>query len=272
MKKEILHFAHANGFPGGSYNKLLEHFNDEYKVIAIDRLGHNPKYPVNNNWTNLADELISFLEKNSDSPVIGAGHSLGSLVTFIAAYKRPELFKAVIMLDPPFVTGAWGLVFRFLKFTGIADRITPAGQSSGRRSVWTDMREAEAYFMSKKLFQQFDPASLSNYMEYGIKPCSEGLCLSYDVSTEVKIFQTMPDNIGSYNKPLGIPGSLIYGETSHAVHIPTLKKFTALHGFNLCTSPGGHLFPLEKPDEAAAVLKSELNRILKKQPSEKAAS
>lgn len=265
MKKDILHFAHANGFPGGSYNKLLSNFRDNYKVIAIDRLGHNPEYPVNNNWTNLADELIHFLESYADSPVIGAGHSLGSLVTFIAAYKKPGLFKSIIMLDPPFVTGVWGLVFRFLKFTGIADRITPAGQSSGRRSVWSDMREAESYFMSKKLFQQFDRISLNDYMKHGIVPCDDGLCLSYDVSTEVNIFQTMPDNMGSYSRPIGIPGSLIYGETSHAVHLPTLKKFTALHGFNLSTSTGGHLFPLEKPDEAAAVIKRELHRILTEQ-------
>ncbi len=272
MKKEILHFAHANGFPGGSYNKLLSHFREQYKVIAIDRLGHNHEFPVNNNWTNLADELIAFLEKEAGSPVIGAGHSLGSLVTFIAAYKRPDLFRAVIMLDPPFVTGIWGLVFRFLKFTGAADRITPAGQSSGRRSVWSDIREAETYFLSKKLFRQFDPASLSDYMKYGTESCDNGLCLSYDVPTEVKIFQTMPDNIGSYNRPLGIPGALIYGDTSHAVHLPTLKKFTALHGFNLCTSPGGHLFPLEKPDDAAAVMKRELENIFAVTSADRAAS
>jgi len=272
MGKEILHFAHANGFPGGSYNKLLNHFREKYEVSAINRLGHNPQYPVNNNWTNLADELISFLEKNSGYPVIGAGHSLGSLVTFIAAYKRPDLFKAIIMLDPPFVTGIWGLIFRLLKFTGAADRITPARQSSRRRSVWSDMREAEAYFLSKKLFSQFDPETLSDYMKSGTESCDDGLCLTYDVSTEVKIFQTMPDNIGSYSRPLGIPGALIYGETSHAIHIPTLKKFTALHGFNLCTSPGGHLFPLEKPDEAAAVIKRELDRIQMERSAERAAS
>lgn len=271
MKRETLHFAHANGFPAGSYNRLLDCLRGEYKVIAIDRLGHNPLYPANNNWTNLADELISFIEGNADRPVIGAGHSLGSLVTFIAAYKRPELFKALIMLDPPFVTGAWGLVFRFLKFTGLADRITPAGKSSGRRSAWRNMREAEAYFMSKKLFREFDPASLKDYMKHGIEPCGKELCLSYDVSTEVEIFRTMPDNIGSYKRPTGIPGTLIYGDASDAVHLPALKRFTSLHCFNLCTAPGGHLFPLEKPLEAAAVIKRELGRMMGP-TSEKAAS
>lgn len=258
MKRETLHFAHANGFPGGSYNRLLGHFRNEYNVIAIDRLGHNPLYPVNNNWSNLADELIDYIEKRAGTPVAGVGHSLGSLVTFIAAHKRPDLFKSVIMLDPPFVTGGWGALFRFLKFTGLADRITPAGQSKWRRYMWSDMKEAEAYFMSKRLFRQFDPCSLNDYMEHGIKTCDKGFCLSYEVPVEVKIFQTMPDNMGSYGKLPGIPGAVIHGEASNAVHRPTLRKFTALHGFNLCTAPGGHLFPLEKPDEAAAVIKREL--------------
>ncbi len=261
MGRGVLHFAHANGFPAGSYNRFLDHFRSGFDVIAIDRLGHNPQFPVNNNWTNLAEELIDFLEKEAGSPVTGVGHSLGSLVTFVAAYKRPDLFNSVIMLDPPFVTGAWGVLFRILKFTGIADRLTPAEQSSGRRTVWKDTREAEEYFLSKKLFRAFDPDSLKDYMKYGIAPCESGLCLSYDVATEVKIFQTMPDNIGSYRKPLGIPGALIYGETSHAVHLRTLRRFIAKHGFRLSTAPGGHLFPLEKPDEAALAVKRELGLI-----------
>lgn len=271
MGRGILHFAHANGFPGGSYNRFLDHFRSGYDVIAIDRLGHNPQFPVNNNWSNLADELIEFLERRAGSPVTGVGHSLGSLVTFIAAYKRPDLFSSVIMLDPPFVTGAWGALFRILKLTGIADRITPAEQSGGRRTVWRDMREAEEYFHSKKLFRAFDPQSLKDYMKYGIKPCESGLCLSYDVATEVKIFQTMPDNIGSYRRSLGLPGALIYGETSNAVHLRTLRRFTAKHGFSLCTSPGGHLFPLEKPDEAASVVKRELGLITSSVLQEKSA-
>lgn len=259
MKNETLHFAHANGFPGGTYNSLLDRLRDRYNVIAIDRLGHNPQYPVNNNWTNLADELITYLENQTSDPVIGAGHSLGSLVTFIAAWKRPDLFKSIIMLDPPFVTGIWGRLFSLFKFTGLADRITPAGQSRGRKSSWAHMDEVNSYLKSKKLFQRFDSVCLSDYINHGIEACNHGLCLSYDVDIEVEIFRTMPDNMGAYRRPLPIPGSLVYGEKSNAVHIPTLNKFTGRHGLRLTTAPGGHLFPLEKPQETAEVLFRELD-------------
>ena len=263
MKKEIIHFAHANGFPGGSYNALLSHFINDYRVIAIDRLGHNEKFPVNNNWTNLAEELINNIEEKADKQVIGIGHSLGSLVTFIAAHKRPDLFKCVIMLDPPFFWGYAGRIFYLLKSTGMADRFTPAGKSRTRRSFWSDMEDVNSYFNSRELFRAFDPRSLEYYIKHGVRECQGGFSLHYEVHKEVKIFQTMPDNISSYKHKLGIPGSIIYGETSHAVHKRSLRKFIERHGFNICTSPGGHLFPFEKPDDCAEIIHREIDLLLK---------
>ncbi|HNX22891.1 MAG TPA: alpha/beta hydrolase [Spirochaetota bacterium] len=262
MKKEIIHFAHANGFPGGSYNTLLSHFAGDYNVIAVDRLGHNEKFPVNNNWSNLADELIENIEEKADSPVTGIGHSLGSILTFMAAHKRPDLFKCVIMLDPPFFWGYTGRLFYLLKVTGLTDRITPAMKSSRRRNFWRDMDEVKSYFYSRELFRAFDPRSLEYYIKHGVKECEGGYSLHYDVRKEVEIFQTMPDNISSYKKRLPVPGAIIYGETSRAVHKRSLRKFIRRHGFNIRTSPGGHLFPLEKPDAAAEIILGEINLLL----------
>lgn len=260
--KEIFHFAHANGFPGESYRVLLGCLSADYKVMAVDKLGHSIDYPVNNNWSNLADELIAHVLHKAGRPVIGAGHSLGSIVTFIAAHKRPELFRAVIMLDPPFFWGSAGLIFRLMKFTGIADRFTPARQSSGRKRQWPDMERARTYFHSKSLFRAFDPECLEDYIRCGTVEDSSGVSLAYDVETEVRIFQTMPDNISMYDKIRGVPGCIIYGENSHAVNMRSLNKFTERHEFNLSTSPGGHLFPLEKPREAAVIIKRELENLL----------
>lgn len=260
--REIIHFAHANGFPGKTYSVLLDSLRDEYGIIAVEKLGHSMDYPVNNNWSNLADEIIAHVEQNAGKPVIGAGHSLGSIVTFMAAHKRPDLFRAVIMLDPPFFWGGAGLIFRMMKFTGIADRFTPAKQSSGRKRYWPDMESARAYFYSKSLFRAFDPQCLEDYIECGTVEGPGGVSLAYNVETEVKIFQTMPDNISMYNKIRDVPGSIIYGKKSHAVHIRSLKKFTERHGFTLRTAPGGHLYPLEKPREAAAIMRKELKHLL----------
>jgi len=68
--REIIHFAHANGFPGKTYSVLLDSLRDEYGIIAVEKLGHSVDYPVNNNWSNLADEIIAHVEQNAGKPVI----------------------------------------------------------------------------------------------------------------------------------------------------------------------------------------------------------
>ena len=57
--------------------------------------------------------LIDYVERNAGgSAIIGIGHSLGGILTFLAAYRRPELFKGIIMLDPPQLMGP--LLFSFI--------------------------------------------------------------------------------------------------------------------------------------------------------------
>ena len=69
-------FAHANGFPGLSYRSLLDPLAESFDLHPLDRLGHHPDYPVNHNWGNLVEELLSYLP-DTDAPLLGVGHSLG---------------------------------------------------------------------------------------------------------------------------------------------------------------------------------------------------
>ncbi|HUH57270.1 MAG TPA: alpha/beta hydrolase, partial [Pseudomonadales bacterium] len=73
--KTILHFSHANGFPGGSYSALLAALSNDYDVRWTDRIAHHPDYPVNNNWLNLEQEMIANFERSYSEPIIAVGHS-----------------------------------------------------------------------------------------------------------------------------------------------------------------------------------------------------
>jgi len=106
----LIHLAHANGIPGSSYRPLYERLQP-HTCFALERFGHDPRFPVDDNWTHLADELIAHLQEHATEPVVGIGHSMGAVVTFMAACKRPDLFSGVLMLDPPIFWGvaAWTL-------------------------------------------------------------------------------------------------------------------------------------------------------------------
>lgn len=254
MHKPVIHFAHANGFPSGTYNKLFKLLGPEYSLISIDRIGHGARYPVDDNWVSLTDELIQHIEDNSDMPVIGLGHSLGAILNFRAAHKRPDLFQQVIMLDPPLMYGSSARLLLAVKKLRLIGRMGPAALSKGRREEWPSREEAKAHLRGKALFSRFDPDCFSDYIENGMVETPSGVRLSFDPKVEVDIFKTMPHDMHRFNPRMGIPGSLVVGEQSEFRRF--VGAFAQKHRLYFeCFAGGSHLFPLEYPEATAALLK-----------------
>ena len=55
---QSIFFAHANGFPSATYGKLFAALAPDFQVQHLEQHGHDPRFPVNDNWSNLVDELI----------------------------------------------------------------------------------------------------------------------------------------------------------------------------------------------------------------------
>ena len=98
----IIHFAHANAYPPGCYKQLFQPFTPTYKVIGMHQrpLWENSNPKNFKSWHQLADDLILFFEQQQLKQVIGVGHSMGGVVSIIAAIKRPELFSKLVLIDP----------------------------------------------------------------------------------------------------------------------------------------------------------------------------
>ena len=146
-------FAHANGFPSATYGKLFAALAPEYAVAHLPQHGHDPRFPVDDNWQNLVDELIHHLEQQPE-PVWGVGHSLGGVLHLHAAMRCPQLYRGVVMLDSPVLTLADRWVIRAAKRFGFIDRLTPAGRTLGRREEFADLAAARQYFAGKTLLQE----------------------------------------------------------------------------------------------------------------------
>ena len=96
MSKEIIHFAHANGFPARTYSKLFSFLETDFEINFLERHGHHPKFPVNDGWQSLRDELQAEIESRYSQPIIGVGHSLGGVLHFLVACEKPELYRQII--------------------------------------------------------------------------------------------------------------------------------------------------------------------------------
>ena len=88
-QKPLIHFAHANGIPSLSYQSLFDLLSDEFDIVYIPALGIDPRYPVDNHWQKLTQQVIdsiqAHLSARGQTKVIGLGHSLGALCTLQAS-------------------------------------------------------------------------------------------------------------------------------------------------------------------------------------------
>ena len=61
-QKPLIHFAHANGIPSRSYQYLFDLLSDEFDIVYIPALGIDPRYPVDNHWQKLTQQVIDSIQ------------------------------------------------------------------------------------------------------------------------------------------------------------------------------------------------------------------
>jgi pimeloyl-ACP methyl ester carboxylesterase len=253
MRRELLHFSHANGFPAACYRKFFGCLETDFRISSINCIGHDQSYPVTDGWPHLVAQLIDHLGAHCRAPVVGVGHSLGGYLTFMAAVQRPELFKCIVLLDAPILGPFKGTAFGMLKRLGLADRITPAHATRERRREWPSVEEMIAHFRRKKIFRDFDPECLSDYATLGTAAEDARVRLLFDPEIEYRIYRSFPHDLVYYCNRLKLPAGFIGGRQSNE-----LRRVGLAHtrrSFRLRRIEGGHLFPFERPQAAAAAVR-----------------
>ena len=251
-----LFFAHANGFPSPSYTPFFDALSQQgHHIDFIEKIGHNPKYPVTNNWSYLVDELEHEITSRHQAPIVGIGHSAGGLLSYLLARKRPDLYSHLILLDPPAINGWHNSLWWLSKRFGISDHLTPAAASKKRRTHFESRQHAYNNLRTKSLFKDFTDASFNAYIDHALRPEADGrVTLSFTLETELAIFRTAPDNLWKYCKPLPIAGLYLTGEDSDFAKLPFAQRLARKTGMDYQVLSGGHLFPQEHPETTAQII------------------
>ncbi len=268
-------FCHANSFPAGTYGVLFEAWRRAgWRVLAPEKLGHDPAYPVTNGWRHLREELVAFIEREAGGqPVALVGHSMGGYMSLLVASRKPALVSGVVLLDAPIVSGWRSPAFGLLKMSGLIHRGGPGRASARRREHWPSFEAVREHFAGKPLFARWDPRVLDDYLRHGFvaEPDGDegGVTLAFQRDIETRIYNTLPHHVPALLKrhPLRCPVAFIAGKRSAENRQLGLDFVRRLAGPRWRWMEGSHLFPMERPEETAAAVLALLASPLGREPA-----
>jgi pimeloyl-ACP methyl ester carboxylesterase len=265
-------FFHGNSFPASTYQVMLNELRRRgFQVHALEKIGHNPAYPVTSNWPHLVEEVHAFakpLVEAHQGPVILVGHSLGGMLSLMLAALYPELAHAVVMVDAPAVAGWQANLLRISKKLSFTAKYSPGAVSKKRRHQWGSLEEVRQHFASKKNFARWHPQTLEDYVQHGTQEVMvDGQMrreLSFSREIETLIYNTVPHHLESLIKhhPLKCPISLVAARHSREMKLAGIEFTKRITKGRITIMDGTHLVPMESPLASAAAVEAAILNML----------
>ncbi|HJV63073.1 MAG TPA: alpha/beta hydrolase [Albitalea sp.] len=260
----LLLFSHANSFPAGTYGVLFKNLRSRgFTVKAVDKFGHDPKYPVTNNWQHLVQQLHDLAAREVRShggPAFLVGHSLGGFLSLMCAAKHPEIASGVLLLDSPLLGGWKAAALGAMKRTQMVGSVSPGRVSRKRTHRWPSRDAVLEHFRHKKAFARWDEQVLRDYVDHCTHddPASGQRVLSFDRDVETAIYNTLPSNLDRLlqRHPLKCPVAFIGGRQSEEMQQVGMAMTERVTQGRLMMLDGSHLFPMERPVATAAAIEA----------------
>ena len=265
MRARIV-FSHGNSFPASTYKVMLDSLRQRgFEVDAVEMYGHDPQYPVTNNWPHLVQQLADFAraKQGDGEPAFLIGHSLGGILSLMCAARHPELARGVVLIDSPVIGGWRATTLGLAKRTPLIGSLSPGRISQKRRQHWPNATEALESFQQKKSFVRWDPQVLRDYIEHGTHDAGGQRHLSFDRDVETAIYNGLPHKLDSLLKrhPLKCPAAFIGGTHSAEMQQAGIDLTHKVVKGRVMMIDGSHLFPMEKPLATAAAIEASLRNI-----------
>ncbi len=266
-----LHFLHANGYPPACYQPLIELFKSHYHVSGMHL---RPLWPRSDPkeigaWQPLSDDFLFFLDEQKISPIIAVGHSMGAIISLRTAMRRPDHFRALILIDPVLFPPSMIATYNVFKAIGLSYKLHPliAGALKRRRQ-FSDLENLFRAYRSKRVFRYFSDTSLRTYIDGIVRPgANGGFELAYSPEWEARIYYTgvWRDMDLWWGLPaLKVPILIIRGAETDtflpaaAQRVNRVRPETRIVSLEKST----HLVALEKPHETYKIIQDFLKEIL----------
>ncbi|MBF9067497.1 alpha/beta fold hydrolase [Streptacidiphilus fuscans] len=234
--------VHGTGATGETnYGHLLDEFTDRHTVILPDYAGSGATTDDGGPLTleQLADQVLGAADEVTDEPVDVVGFSLGALVAVMAAARRPERVRRLV------------LVAGWARNDDLRKRL---GFTVWRRLADVD-RELYSQYISLLLFTpaflaNFDPATFDEAV--GGAEAGEGTLRQIDLGLEADVRKQLPD--------IAVPTLVVGCRHDQLVPVEHSRELhEAIADSTYLEIESGHLVPAEAPDELVHAIRTFLN-------------
>jgi len=250
---------HATGFLAALWHPVARALSPMYRIIAPHIVDYRPADPEKGglSWIAIARDIAAFCEKTHIKNPYLVGHSMGGTVLALAVALYGLDAKAMILIEPIFLTP------EFYRLRMKVEDHPLASKAIRRKNHWQDASEAVEYLKSRALFNNWDEKVLKLYIDYGMTDNDNGgLQLVCSPRTEAALFMGgVQFDPWPHLPKVTCPVLIVEGEESENKHFVDIQKVVATFpDASYRMVPGaGHLIPMEKPGEIAAIIKEFLN-------------
>lgn len=257
-----VHFLHANGFCAGTYTPFLSRLSTSLRVEAGDIRGHgDTRLPVPDpvsGWSLFADDLCQWIRRRYADPIIGLGHSLGGTATVMAAANGPELFSAIVLIDPVILPPTYLWALQILRWIGQQGRMPLAQRARRRKRRFSSMENARQRFSAGRgMFRTWQEAFIDAYLEWSLRMHEDGSAeLKCSPELEAQIYESVPRNVMSFAARIRCPVLTVRGAQSDTFLPGPAARLERLipDCRSVVIHDAGHFIPMERPEWLAQII------------------
>lgn len=246
-------FAHANGYPPGSYRELFMHLEDHFEIDALE---HRPLWggrepPRRLKWQLFADDMLRAMEGRYTEPVWVMGHSMGGVIAALAARQRPEKIAGLILLDPVFLPDRFVMATRLMPEKK-RQQMPMLRRALSRPEHFESHAAAFEFYRGKRAFKGLSDDALAHYVHASKSPAADGgVQLRYSGAWEAAVYGSAP-SARPLMKRMRVPTLAMRGADSDTLRPEIWARWQHWQPqASFMEIPGGHLFPLESPQATA---------------------